>query len=280
MEFTSDDARRRYDDVVAVAKDTVVAVDFDGTLAPIVEDPERAHIHEDAPALLVELGELVRAVGVITGRPARQVLALGGLDEVGDDLGRSGRELHVFGQYGNERWSSTNRRIISPRPPQGLSSFLRELPELLRRADASEAYVEEKGLAVAVHTRRLPDAPAAFTRVLPLLREAAERHSLVIEPGRRVAEVRAPGMHKGLAVRTLAEEVGAAGFVFAGDDLGDLEAFAAVADLRAGGMPTLLVCAMSADGEGPQELVERADVVVPGPEGLLALLRRFVDDAR
>ena len=280
MEFTSDDARRRYDEVVAVAKDTVVAVDFDGTLAPIVEDPEQAHIHEDAPALLVELGELVRAVGVITGRPARQVLALGGLDEVGDGLGRSGRELHVFGQYGNERWSSTNRRIISPRPPQGLSSFLRELPELLRRADAAEAYVEEKGLAVAVHTRRLPDGPAVFTRVLPLLREAAERHSLVIEPGRQVAEVRAPGMHKGLAVRTLADEVGAAGFVFAGDDLGDLEAFAAVADLRAAGMPALLVCAVSADGEGPQELVEQADVVVPGPEGLLALLRRFVDDAR
>ena len=56
---------------------------------------------------------------MITGRPARQALALGGLDEVGDAIGDAGRELFVFGQYGNERWTSTQRRVVSPRPPQG-----------------------------------------------------------------------------------------------------------------------------------------------------------------
>ncbi|WP_426246077.1 trehalose-phosphatase [Nocardioides sp. LHG3406-4] len=280
MEFTSAAARRRYDDIVAVAKDTVVALDFDGTLSPIVEDPDSARIHHDAPDLLVDLAEVVRAVAVITGRPARQALALGGLDEVGDRMGGSGRELFLFGQYGNERWSSTNRRVVSPRPPPGLSSFLRELPGILRRADAAEAYVEEKGLAVAVHTRRLPEPEVASARLLPGLRDAAERHDLMIEPGRLVAEVRAPGMHKGIAVRTLADEVGAAGFVFAGDDLGDLEAFAAVGELRDAGLATLLVCSSSPDAEGPEELVELADVVVPGPDGVLALLRQLVDDAR
>ncbi len=280
MEFTSAAARERYDDIVAVAGDTVVAFDFDGTVAPIVDDPAKAHIHEDAPDLLVELAEVVRALAVITGRPARQALALGGLDEVGIRMAGSGRELFLFGQYGNERWSSTNRRVVSPRPPHGLSSYLRELPGLLRRADAPEAYVEEKGLAVAVHTRRLPDARAAFDRLLPLLRDCAARNDLMIEPGRLVAEVRASGMHKGVAVHTLVDELGAKGFLFAGDDLGDLEAFAAVAELRRAGLATLLVCSASPDAEGPDELLDLADVVVEGPDGVLDLFRQLLADAR
>src|SRR6478736_7865039 len=95
----------------------------------------------------LELDEQVRAVAVITGRPARQVLALGGLEEVGNAIGEHGRELFVLGQYGNERWTSTNRRVISPKPPRGLASFTAGLPRLLRRGEADEAWVEEKGLA-------------------------------------------------------------------------------------------------------------------------------------
>ena len=105
----------------------------------------------------------MRAVAVITGRPARKVLALGGLDEVGDEIGETGRELFVFGQYGYERWSSTQRRVVSPRPPHGLSGFLRELPGLLRKADAGDAFIEDKGLAIAVHTRRLTIPPMRST---------------------------------------------------------------------------------------------------------------------
>ncbi|MGA8246062.1 MAG: trehalose-phosphatase, partial [Nocardioides sp.] len=127
MRFTSREAQGRYDALVAVASSTVVGLDYDGTLAPIVDDPEIAHIHPDAPGVLFDLAGVVRAIAVITGRPARKALALGGLDEVGGEIGDTGRELFVFGQYGYERWSSTRRRVVSPRPPHGLSGFLREL---------------------------------------------------------------------------------------------------------------------------------------------------------
>ena len=189
----------------------VVGLDFDGTLAPIVDDPDAARIHPDAGQVLLELSSVVRAVAVVTGRPARKVLALGGLDDVGREIGETGRELFVFGQYGFERWSSTQRRVVSPRPPQGLSGFLRELPRVLRDADASDAFVEDKGLAIAVHTRRLADPAGAFERLEPLLRDLAERHALALEPGRNVIEVRSPGMDKGAVVRDLAEETGAGG---------------------------------------------------------------------
>ncbi|GAA5142851.1 trehalose-phosphatase [Nocardioides marinquilinus] len=276
MEFTSTDGERRWAAVVRASAEVVVGLDFDGTLAPIVDDPAQAHIHDDAGDVLVSLAAQVRAVAVVTGRPARQALALGGLEEVGNAIGDAGKDLYLFGQYGNERWSSTNRRVVGPRPPAGLATFERELPRVLRRLDAAQAHVEGKGLAVAVHTRRLPDDDAAFERLLPELEELAHRHDLVVEPGRSVIEVRSPGMNKGVAVRTLVDELDAGGFVFAGDDLGDLEAFDAVDVLAADGMPTLLV-ASSSDEQGA--LVDRADVVVPGPDGVLDLLRRLTDEA-
>ncbi len=277
MEFTSIEGEQRYAALVRAASDTVVGLDFDGTLAPIVDDPEQAHIHPDADAVLVELATQVLGVAVITGRPARQALDLGGLEQVGDDIAAVGKDLHLFGQYGNERWSSSARRVVGPRPPAGLASFERELTRTLRRLDAAEAYVEDKGLAVAVHTRRLDDPDAAFERLLPALRELAERHDLVVEPGRSVIEVRSPGMHKGAAVTTLVDELGPGGFLFAGDDLGDLEAFEAVRDLGRAGMPTLLVCSSSEEENALQDL---ADVVVAGPEGVLALLAQLTEDAR
>ena len=270
------EGEQKYAALVRASAGAVVGLDFDGTLAPIVDDPEAAHIHEDAADVLVGLAQQVRAVAVITGRPARQALDLGGLEAVGNAIGDAGKELFVFGQYGNERWTSTNRRVISPRPPHGLASFLRELPRFLRRAGAEDAHVEEKGLAVAVHTRRMADPERAEDVLLPLLRDLAGSHDLIVEPGRNVVEVRSPGMHKGLAVERLAEEVDAHGFCFIGDDLGDIEAFDAVAALGKEGMPTLLVCSASTEESA---LVPLSDVVVHGPDGVMAFLRQLTEDA-
>ena len=278
MEFTSPEGERRYAALVRVAATAAVGLDFDGVLSPIVEDPSRAHIHPDASEVLVALAEQVAAVAVITGRPARQALDLGGLEEVGQAVGDAGKDLYVFGQYGNERWSSTNRRIVGPRPPAGLATFERELPRTLRQMDADEAYVEDKGLAVAVHTRRMPDPEAAYERLLPELEKLAERHDLVLEPGHQVIEIRSGGMHKGVAVRTLVDEVGAEGFVYVGDDLGDIEAFEAVEALgEHGAFAPLRVCA---DPHPDSRLRALADLVVDGPDGSLDLLRRLTADAR
>jgi trehalose 6-phosphate phosphatase len=277
MEFGSTTGEQEYAALVRAASDLVVGLDFDGTLAPIVDDPEDAHIHPDAGKVLVALAAQVRAVAVITGRPARQALDLGGLEEVGNAIGESGRELFVLGQYGNERWTSTNRRVISPKPPRGLATFMGEIPRLLRKADAADAWVEEKGLAVAVHTRRLEDPEGAFERLLPLVTEAAKSHDLDVEPGRWVVEVRAHGMNKGAAVRKLTEELDARAFVFCGDDLGDVEAFKAIEELRGQGFPSLLVA--SAYDE-QNALTDMADVVVPGPDGVLDLLRELTADIK
>lgn len=276
MELRTPLARRRYDEVVADLARTVVCLDFDGTLAPIVDDPSEAYIHPDAADSLATLGARCQAVAIVTGRPARQVLALGDLEAVGRRIADAGGRLMVLGQYGNERWSTDEPRVRSPRPPRGLASLMSELPQLLDQAGASDAHLEEKGLAIAVHTRRLADPAGALERLTPALSRAAGRHGLVLEPGRMVVEVRAPGMDKGAAVRQLQKELRADGMVFFGDDLGDLEGFEAVRALRRGGMVGLLVCSGS---EEQQALVEISDVVVDGPDGVMAMLNRLAADA-
>ncbi len=115
-----------------------------------------------------------------------------------------------------------------------------------------------------------------FDRLLPELRDLAARHDLVVELGRSVIEIRSPGVHKGQAVRTIVDELDAGGFLFAGDDLGDLEAFDAVRALGDDGLPTLLVCSSS---EEENALLELSDVVVKGPDGVLALLTQLTEDA-
>jgi trehalose 6-phosphate phosphatase len=233
-------------------------------------------IHPDAASTLVALAAQVRAVVVITGRPARQVVELGGLERLADSL-PEGARLAVMGQYGHERWDSDSRQFTSPEPPAGLQTFREELPGLLAEQDAGDAVVEEKGLAVAVHTRRLPDPQATYLRLEKTLDDAARRNGLTLEPGRLVLEVRSPGAHKGLAVRTVLEELDGGAVLFAGDDLGDIEAFEAVRELRDEGLPGLLVCSES---EEQQALAELADVVVPGPDGVLELLAGLTADAQ
>jgi trehalose 6-phosphate phosphatase len=274
MEPHPDASGDQYAAVVASGDRLLVALDFDGTLSPIVPDPAAAVIHAEAPEVLAALARQVRVVAVVTGRPARQVLALGRLEEVAANLG-AGHELVVLGQYGNERWSSATGRVVSPPPPAEVADLLAELPTLLREADAADAWIEEKGLAVAVHTRRTADPAAAFDRLLPVLTKAAQARGLLVEPGRYVVEVRAPGMDKGVALRRLVEEYDARGVVFVGDDLGDVPAFETAADLRSAGLPALLVCSGSAEQTA---LATLADLVVNGPDGVMACLRQLSTD--
>jgi trehalose 6-phosphate phosphatase len=84
-----------------------------------------------------------------------------------------------------------------------------------------------------------------------------------------VLELRPPGMDKGHALSLFLAERSARSVMFAGDDLGDLAAFEAV---RASGRPGVTVCSGSAE---VTELAERADIVVDGPDGVVALLEEL-----
>lgn len=253
------------DAILARPERAVLAFDFDGTLAPIVPDPEQARAHPDAVPALAALAPKVASVAVVTGRPADVAVRHGGF------AGVPGLEhLVVLGHYGAERWDAVTGTVTAPPPHPGVAAVRAELPGVLDRSGASQGtWTEEKGRAVAVHTRRAEDPQATFEALREPLTDLATRHGLVVEPGRLVLELRPPGMDKGVALREYVREVGAEAVAYAGDDLGDLPAFAAVDELRSEGTPGLLVCSGSTE---VTELQKRADLVVDGPEGVVRLL--------
>jgi trehalose 6-phosphate phosphatase len=251
--------------LLARPEKAVIALDFDGTLAPIVPDPDRARAHPDAVPALAALAPKVAAVAVVTGRPAGVAVRNGGF------AGVAGLErLVVLGHYGAERWEAATGTVTAPAPHPGVAAVRAELPGFLDRIGAWRGtWIEEKGRSLAVHTRRAEDPEAAFDALREPLGGLAARHGLIVEPGRLVLELRPPGMDKGVALLDFVRELGAAAVLYAGDDLGDLPAFTAVDELRSNGVPGLLVCSGSAE---VTELAGRADVVVEGPAGVVALL--------
>ncbi|SER04495.1 trehalose 6-phosphatase [Streptomyces sp. yr375] len=255
--------------ILARPSRTLVALDFDGTLAPIVENPQDARAHPDAVPALAALAPKVAAVAVITGRPAEVAVRHGGFAGV-DGLAH----LAVLGHYGAERWDARTGTLNAPAPHPGVAAARAELPGILTAAgDRPGVWVEEKGgRAVAVHTRRADDPQAAFDALRAPLTDLATRHGLIVEPGRLVLELRPPGMDKGVALLDHVRETGARSVLYAGDDLGDLPAFAAVEKLRSDGVPGLLVCSGSTEVGA---LAERADLVVDGPAGVVRLLREL-----
>jgi trehalose 6-phosphate phosphatase len=238
----------------------LVALDFDGTLSPIVADPAAARAHPGAVRALRQVAATVGTVAVITGRPAAAAVELGGFEAVPG--------LIVLGHYGLERWADGT--LDSPPSLPGVEAARAGLPGLLARSGAPDGTrIEDKGHAVAVHTRQAADPQAALDRLRDPLAGLATRHGLAVEPGRMVIELRPQGMDKGQALRTLAQQRQPSAVMFCGDDLGDVAAFEAVRALRGEGVPGLTVFSGSAEVTA---LAESADLVVDGPGGVVALL--------
>lgn len=247
---------------------TLLATDFDGTLAPIVDDPAKAAVHADAARVLGALARRFAGVAIVTGRPVADVLRLGRFEGAAG-LGA----LRVLGQYGVEQWDARTGEMVAPEPHPGVAQARRALPDLLQRLGLGEARLEDKGLALGVHVRKLPDPEAALDRLRTPVTALAEEHGLAVEPGKQVLELRAPGVDKGAALDLLLgdDDIGSVvdTVIYAGDDLGDLAAYDAVDRLRVEGGAGVTICVT---GEDRTPLEQRADVLVDGPQSFVGWL--------
>src|SRR5215510_8495644 len=142
--------------LLAMPSKALIATDFDGTLSPIVPDPEQARALPQAVTALRELTPLVGTMAVLTGRPALTAVEYASLDQVPGVI--------VLGHYGRERWQ--DGKLESPPPPEGLAVARQRLPAILAGAGAAQGtWTEDKGEALAVHTRRAADPAAALEQV-------------------------------------------------------------------------------------------------------------------
>ena len=259
LEGPTPEGRAGLDALLAAPRRALIATDFDGTLAPIVAEPSAARAHRGAVPVMTRLARAVGTLAVITGRPAPEAVAYGGLDAIPG--------LIVLGDYGRQRWQDGT--LAEPDPPPAVQAARQALPGVLSRAGAPDGvWVEDKVHALAVHVRRAADPQSALGVLRGPLHDLAARLGLTAEPGRMVIELRPPGLDKGAALTSLVRERAADCVVFCGDDLGDLPAFAAVRALRADGIPG---CAVASASEESPQVADQADLVVDGPGGVVAL---------
>jgi trehalose-phosphatase len=227
----------------------LVASDYDGVLAPIVNDPAKAFPLPEAVTVLGELARLPRTtVAVISGRARRDLAALSGMppevalvgshggefdDEFGDAQGPEVRERH-------HRLERALRAIVDGR---------------------AGVELEVKPVSVAVHTRNA-DRPVAGEVAAAVREGPATWRDVHLTTGKEVLELAVVKTDKGTAVTTMRQRTSADAVLFIGDDVTDEDAFAVLRE------PDVSVKL------GPGETAARFRL--PHPESAVALLERLL----
>lgn len=215
-------------------------LDVDGVLAPIVERPEDARVPEPTREALRGLAGRYGLVACVTGRPSEVARGIVGVDGV-TYVGEHGLELDPRAREWADR----------------IHAFAEE---------AAWEFLEEKPLSSAFHYRRAPD-PEAARLALETIASEALAQGFGTRWGRFVLEVLPPlEANKGTAVRALLERTGLRHALYAGDDVTDLDGFAALDGLD------FAVRVAVVSSEGPTALRERADVLVESPDAFAELL--------
>lgn len=202
----------------------VLLFDFDGTLAEFHEDPE-------APELTPERWDLLSCIardpavslGIVSGRRLDDLRARTRLPDHVYHAGLHGLEIEVAGQ----RTTHPDLAAAEARM-EGLADCLQRL-----LTEFPEAYIEDKGASVAVHTRRLPKDryEKVFARsdvlAVPWI---AEGHVRRLEGNAVVEYLPNISGHKGEATKWITADVESkfarpAWVAYIGDDITDEDAF-------------------------------------------------------
>ena len=203
----------------------LVALDFDGALAPIVVDPTEARILPVSARALADLTVLDGVdVALVSGRNAADLATLADVPEGTRVIGSHGAELgRVTVTPDGGRGVDTEPLDLSADQSALRAALLRETEELAAAVEG--AWVQSKPAAVVLHTRpAAPEAGAELTR--RVLDGPAAREGVHVVVGKEVVEMAVLSVTKGDAVTALRSEVGADAVVYAGDDTTDEDAFA------------------------------------------------------
>jgi trehalose 6-phosphate phosphatase len=201
---------------IAATGHLLVAMDFDGTMAPIVGHADDARPLPRSAAAFAGLAVLPRTTtALISGR------ALASLRAVASPPVNT----VLIGSHGAEAWLGPGSTGLTLDPEQKalLAEVRAVLADIVKEAPGT--MLEDKPAGVVLHTRLAPDdvaddAVAAARSVLQ------DRKGVFLKDGKRVLETSVVNASKGEGVTFLRQITGATGVLFAGDDTTDEDALA------------------------------------------------------
>lgn len=239
-----------------------IFADFDGTLSDIVRIPHEARPLEGAADVLDALGRRFALVAIVSGRSAAQLSEWLGPD------------VEIWGIHGAEfaHGGSISLTERAARYEELMAKVRDEAAGALAELDIDGIVLEDKRVMIGLHFRAADDVEAARAALDAIAADLAARHGLIRAGGRLAFELRPPQeFSKAAVVLERARELQLQAALFIGDDRVDLPGFDALDLLAEQGLVTVRV-AVDSD-EAPEQLIERADVVVDGPREALRFLR-------
>ncbi len=202
---------------LARVRKLLVALDFDGTLAPEVDDPESARAIPEAKAALLELLALPHTrVALISGRALSSLEAVSDLPDQTLLVGSHGVEIRLD--------SPDDSLALDPAERNRVEALQEVLNEVADSFD--QIWLEEKPAGFALHTRLATEHNSRIAHLVAINEATAEIDDLKIRTGKNVLEFSVRSTTKGEAVEHLRAYTAADAVFFAGDDITDEDAFA------------------------------------------------------
>jgi trehalose 6-phosphate phosphatase len=244
-----------------------ILLDIDGTLSPIVDQPDEAHVPEGTRQRLIQISRRYGLVACVSGRRASEARAMVAIGTI-SYLGSHRAELLRAG------WTTP---VLDP----ALREWARQIRDFGARADTPDLRrhrirVEDKGAILAFHWRLARDQDAARAAIDAVAAQA-EAEGLRTHWGRKVLEVRPPvQIDKGAGIANLLQGSDVTSALYVGDDVTDLDAFRTLKAMADEGRLSHVVRVGVRSEEGPAEIVSEADLVVEGTDGVQELLSLLV----
>ncbi len=191
----------------------LVATDYDGTLAPIVNDPAVAQAQRASVVALKALSALHQThVAIISGRA---------LADLASRVPEA-EEAHLVGSHGSEFEAG----FTTPVPPESLELLAKVSAEAQKiSAQTPGTSVETKPVSVAFHYRNADEQQAAAS-MRQLLDNVGGWPGLYVRHGKMVVELSVVQTDKGKVLHSLRQRLGATAVIYLGDDVTDEDAFA------------------------------------------------------
>lgn len=201
----------------------VVALDFDGVLAPLIDDPTAS---APLPASVAALAQIAAVDGVevvlVSGRDADDLAARSGMPAGTRIIGSHGAQWARVAEAGTPEAAAIEPLELDEGQRALLAEVDRQTEEI---ADGVEgAWVQRKPAAVVLHTRTAGSRGAEVTEATTAGPASLDGVHTVV--GKDVVEMSVLHVTKGDALIGLREQLGAGAVLYAGDDTTDEYAFA------------------------------------------------------